>query len=553
MTHMTVEQALVLGHDHLEAGRLEQAELVVRALLELAADRPEVQRLAGLLAYWRGQTQQAVALVQRAVELAPEWGMAYDNLSFLWHRLGEFEAAEAAARKALALEPGFAAHSNLATALRDLGRFDEAIEHFREALLFEPDSPAVHGAMLYSMQFLPGITPEALAEAHAEWDHHHAAPLRAAAHTPPIAREPRRRLRVGFVSPDLGRHPVGCFLEAILEQFRAQDFEVYCYSDRRKEDQWTARIEAACAGWRRIAVRPDAEVVQLIHNDRIDVLFDLAGHTAENRLLMFAGRAAPVQITWLGYVGTTGLAAMDYVLADRWHIPPGEEGLYRERVLRMPHGYVCWRAPADAPAVGPLPALTRGYVTFGSFNKATKCNPEVIALWAELLQRVPSARLTLRNKGLASGAIRQRIVGQFQAAGIGPDRVDLLDWMAPGELMAAYNEIDIALDTFPYSGGATTCEALWMGVPVVTWPGRTFASRHSLSHLSNVGLTETIAGSRADYVDKAAALAGDVERLAHLRRGLREKMAASPLCDPAQFAKDLADRLRAVWSGSEKA
>jgi len=289
-------------------------------------------------------------------------------------------------------------------------------------------------------------------------------------------------------------------------------------------------------------------LAEQIRADQIDILFDLAGHTARNRLLVFARKPASIQITWIGYEGTTGLAAMDYILADRCAIPEGVEKYYREKVLRLPEVYVCYAPPADAPAVGPLPALTRGQVTFGSFNNLAKINPQVVAAWAEILRRVPEARLVLKYRGLNDAGTRCRYTELFAAQGIESARLELLAWSAYAEMLAEYQRIDIALDPFPFSGGVTTCEALWMGIPVITWPGETFAGRHSLSHLSNIGLTETIARDLDEYVKLAAALAGDLSRLARIRAGLREQVASSPLCDGERFAANLMSLLRAVWS-----
>jgi predicted O-linked N-acetylglucosamine transferase (SPINDLY family) len=277
------------------------------------------------------------------------------------------------------------------------------------------------------------------------------------------------------------------------------------------------------------------------------VLFDLAGHTGYNRLLAFARKPAPIQITWIGYEGTTGLAAMDYILADRFEIPAGDEVHYRERVLRMPTGYVCYEPPADAPPVSPLPAAASGCVTFGSWNNPAKVGPPVIEAWAEILRRTPGARLLLKYRAWDEPLLSSRFAELFAARGVDPRRLEFLGWSSHAESLALYERIDLALDPFPFSGSATTCDALWMGVPVVTCPGQTFAGRHSLSHLSAVGLTETIAGDLDQYVALAVTLAHDLPRLAGLRAGLRERTAASPLCDGPRFARDLLALLRDVW------
>ena len=266
-----------------------------------------------------------------------------------------------------------------------------------------------------------------------------------------------------------------------------------CYYSRAERDDYTERLAAAATEWHDVLGVANDALAERIRADRIDILFDMSGHTGDHRLLLFARRPAPIQITWIGYVGTTGLAAMDYLIADRFHVPPGAEVHYCEKVLRMPDGYVCFEPPDEAPEVGPLPALERGHVTFGSFNNVSKLSGEVIGLWAQIIQRVPGSRLVLLSPALNGRSARKRVGDAFLAAGGKAEQLELRGTMLRPQLLAAYNTIDVALDPFPYSGGVTTCEALWMGVPVVTCPGETFASRHSLCHLSNVGLTETVA------------------------------------------------------------
>jgi len=283
------------------------------------------------------------------------------------------------------------------------------------------------------------------------------------------------------------------------------------------------------------------------------VLFDLAGHTAYHRLLTFARKPAPLQISWIGYEGATGLTAIDYLLADRYVSPETAEPSDPTRVLRMPHGYLCYDPPAEAPPVAPPPSLAKGHATFGSFNNLAKINPAVVAVWAKILRRAPTARLILKYRGLGDVTVRRRYLELFAAHGVEPPRLELQPPSAYAELLAAYHQIDVALDPFPFSGSVTTCEALWMGVPVITCPAETFASRHSLSHLSNVGLTETIAHDLDEYVEMAVSWASDGPRLAGLRAGLRERMAASPLCDGERFAAELSLLLHTVCEAANEA
>jgi predicted O-linked N-acetylglucosamine transferase (SPINDLY family) len=431
--------------------------------------------------------------------------------------------------------------------LKDQGNLDEAVACHRRALELKPDYAEAHSNLLFDLQYCPGVTPEALAAAHAEYDRRHAASLRGAFVGQEKVGDRRGRLRWGFVSPDLGRHPVGYFLVRVLENLSRKRQATICYSDRIVKDDLTHRIQAAVTGWRDATGISDQRLAEQIRADRIDILFDLAGHTAGHRLLVFARKPAPIQVTWAGYAGTTGLKAMDYLLADRYEIPAGAERHYQERVLRMPDGYVCYDPPAYAPAVTPLPALDRGQVTFGCFNNPAKVTPQVIEAWARILRRLSGARLVLKFRGFDDHGVARRFAEMFAAQAIAPGRLELLGFSPHAELLAEYRRIDLALDCFPYSGGLTTCEALWMGVPVITCPWETFASRHSLSHLSNVGLTETIARDVDEYVELAVSLAGDVPRLAALRAGLRQRMAASPLCDGKRFAGHLMSLLRGVW------
>jgi protein O-GlcNAc transferase len=277
------------------------------------------------------------------------------------------------------------------------------------------------------------------------------------------------------------------------------------------------------------------------------LLIDLSGHTQGNKLPAFAYRPAPVQLTWAGYVGTTGLEAMDFLIADRFHVPPELEHLYVEDVLRLPNGYVCYEPPPHAPEVGALPALRAGFVTFGSFCIPSKINDHVAETWSRILRAVPDSRLLLKYRGMDDRLLQDRIPAMFERRGVAASRVQLEGGSSHESLLARYNDVDITLDTFPYSGGLTTCESLWMGVPVVTWPGTRFASRHSFSHLSNVGLTETIARDQDEYESIAIVLAQDQARLSRMRGGLRGRMAASPLCDAERFARDFERMLHAAW------
>jgi protein O-GlcNAc transferase len=354
-------------------------------------------------------------------------------------------------------------------------------------------------------------------------------------------------LRLGFVSVGFHRHPLGCLFVRALESLGSQDCTTICYSNHARQDELTVRLNAAAGLWRDIYELSDVALAEQIRSDQVDVLFDLDGHTGGNRLMAFARKPAPIQITWLAYVGTTGMTAMDYILADRFEIPPESERFYRESVLLLPDDYICFDPPTDAPPIASLPALGQGHVTFGSFNRASKITREVVRIWARILRSVPGSRLVLRYAGFDDRGTQTYFRELFAAEDIPGDNLDLFGGARHDEVLGYYSGIDIALDPFPYSGGLVTCESLWMGVPVITCPGETFAGRHSLSHLSNAGLTGMIARSLDEYVALAAAWAGDVPRLAKMRADLRRRVASSPLCDGKRFADNLMALLRGAW------
>jgi predicted O-linked N-acetylglucosamine transferase (SPINDLY family) len=529
-------------------GKVAEAVACYCRALELKPNFAEAHNNLGNAYLAGGQMDEAVACYRRALELQPGYAAAHLNLGNALQSQGQLGEAVACCRRALELQPDFvAAHNNLGDALKAQGQLDEAVACYRRVLQLKPDYAEPHSNLLFTLQYRADATLSELAQAHAEYERQHAAPLRAAWRPHENVRDPHRRLRLGFVSPDFSRHPVGYFLIRALENLDRDQCDVACYNDRLMQDDLTARFRGAATTWRDVAGWSDNELAEAIIADRIDILFDLAGHTAGNRLLAFARKPAPIQVTWAGYVGTTGLHAIDYLLADPLQVPPGAEAHYRERVLRLPDGYVCYDPPQYAPPVSPLPALAKGYVTFGSFNNPAKLSPQIVAAWARILARRPQARLVLKYKGIDDPAPAGRLAALFAGHGVDPGRVAFLGGSSHADLLKSYHDIDIGLDPFPYNGGLTTLEALWMGVPVVTCPGETFASRHSLTHLSNVGLTRTIAGSLEEYVTLAVSLADDLPGLATLRAGLRERVASSPVCDGKRFAENLLRLLRGVW------
>ncbi len=530
-------------------GSPEDAVQAFRAALAQAPEHAAALNNLGNALQGLGQFEEATQALQQALALQPNYAEAAYNLGITLRAQERLDEAIAAYRRALVLSPTFVeARNNLAITLKAQGFLDDAMLEFKKALEIKPTYADAHSNLLYSEQCRPGASLAELARLHREWNQRHAAALKSTWRPFRNTADPDRPIRLGFVSADFKRHPVGFFLVRALECLDPHDFAATCYSVGAKKDDFTARLAAAATTWRDVPHLGDEALAEQIRADEIDVLLELAGHTDGNRLLMFARKPAPIQATWIGYVGTTGLEAMDYLLADRFHILPETESCFREKVLRLPDGYVCYCPPPDAPEVGPLPAAEHGLVTFGSFNNPAKITPGVVAVWADILKQVPDARLVLKYAGLGSDGARRRLRELFAQNGVNPERLDLQGRSPHRAFLNVYNQIDVALDPFPYSGGLTSCEALWMGVPVITYPGETFASRHALSHLSNAGVTGTIARDLDHYIELAVQWANDLPRLAALRAGLREQVRRSPLCDGPRFAENVRRILRHIWT-----
>jgi len=543
----TVEAHTNLANVMQDLGRLEDAVSGYAKALTLNPDFAEAHNNLGNALKELGRYDDARASLEKAVSLNPDFAEAHSNLGATLKEVGLLDDAVDSYRRALCLHPDLPeAQNNLGNVLQSLGRHDEAADCYNKALALNPDFPEAHSSLLFCHQYRQGSTVETLFIAHTEWGARHAKPLRAAWTPHTNDPDPDRKLNIGFVSSDLGIHPVGYFSIGLFENKPADEIALICYS-AREPDAMTDRLRAASDGWHDTRGLSDQELADKICGDGIDILFDLSGHSRGTRLLMFARKPAPIQITWAGYVGTTGLSAMDYLLADRHYIPDGAEAFYTEKIITMPDAYVSYRAPDFAPAVGPSPQQQNGYVTFGVFNNPTKIHAGTLDTWMEVLSAVPNSRLLIKYKGVDSKANSRRFHEAFAAAGLDSSRLILEGTATPKAMMARYNDVDIALDTFPYNGGLTTCEALWMGVPVITLVGEIFAARHALSHLNGAGLPELAAVDQAGYRDLAVALATDAPRLTGLRSGLRDRMLASPLCDEPLFAKNFAAAMRGVW------
>jgi predicted O-linked N-acetylglucosamine transferase (SPINDLY family) len=486
--------------------------------------------------------------VRRAIELAPRDAEAHYLLARLLMDTGRFAQAEFCYRETLRLQPDFAlARSDLAMVLLETGRLREAQESCREALRVAPGLLRAWSNYVMSGQYDPEATDaELLARAREAGS---AVQASASRFAQPLARAANRPpgLSLGMVSGDLHQHPVGLFLLPLLRELGRLGVKTTLYSNGTIVDGVSQQLREL-AQWSDIARESDAQAWARIRRDAPDVLIDLAGHTGNNRLAIFAARAAPVQLTWLGYFGTTGTPNMDCVLMDPWHAPAGSEAQFTERVLRMPHSRFCFQPIEAAPAVAGRTA-SAGRIAFGSFNNVAKINERVAQAWSRILLGTPGSRLVLKWRTLAESSCRSELAGRFQRAGIGTDRLEFRPASRYEALLGEYGDIDIALDTFPFTGGQTSFDAAWMGVPVVSLAGSRPVSRQTLCLLGNLGLEELASDTVDGFVECAIALAKDTARLGELRATLRERMRMSPLMDAPQFARAFVNTLRDAAGG----
>lgn len=517
-------------------------------LIEAVAHAPQSAELRfnlGNALHAAGQLPAAEGAYRKAIELSPRHAEAHANLGVVLAESGLKDKAEACFRRAIALNPDLVpAYVGLADLVDD-GTMD-AVAHRRAVLALKPDLAAIRSSLLMCLHYVPGATRDELFAAHKAFGALHkakAAPVFDPRHDP----APRRRLRLGFVSGDFRFHAMLFFVLPVLQARDHAAWEIFCYSTTAKTDGHTSAFRAAADHWRDVRALSAGDLAQLITRDRIDILIDLSGHAPHNRLLTFALKPAPFQAAWGDYVDTRGLETIDVLLGDSIHTPAQDDRFYTERVLRFAPDYIVYRPPAYAPPPARSPHAAGNTLTFATFSEITKIGPAAIAQWAAVLKAVPGARFLLNGYLFADDGRQGRIIGLFRQAGIASDRITFRTGGPHADFLAQYSEVDVILDTTPYSGGLTTCEALLMGVPVLTVAGDRFCGRHAAAHLINGGYPEGVADSPAALVEKAVALAQDPAVLSELRKSLRARLLASPLCDVSTFATAFYGALRAEW------
>lgn len=539
-----------LGDALREKNYLDEAAYCYQKSLMLNPNITAAYDNLGIIFMKKGQLDEALKHYRRAIELDPDYYSAYNNLGITLQLKGQLDEAILCFQTVLKLNPDSAeAYDNLGNILQEKGRLDEAEVLYKRAIELDPHNLSYAKDLLFQMLYNPRYDAYAIFYEHLKFAKQFAEPLSSSVLPHTNERIPSRKLKIGYISPDFRMHSVGFFIEPVLASHNTKKFKIFVYSDVSQPDEVTKRITGYSEKWRDIVDMSDKEVAELIRKDQIDILIDLSGHTAHNRMLVFARKPAPIQVSWIGYPATTGLSTIDYKIVDSYTDPPGmTDQFYTEKLVRLPDSFLCYLPPACSPDVANLPALALDHITFGSFNNFTKISSEIIEVWIKILMAKPKSHLMIKAKSLSEKSVCDYILGIFRQKGITSDRLQLLPWEAsPKKHLSLYSQIDIALDTYPYHGTTTTCEALWMGVPVITLAGKSHISRVGVSLLSNIGLPELIAKTYDEYVTIAVNLACNLEQLQALRQNIRDKMSHSPLIDSQRFIISLENYYRIMW------
>ncbi len=532
-----------------DQNKFDEAEKEYEKALELAPKNFDVLR--SVASYYQSlrKSKRAAEVYERCLEIRPDDAAMLNNMAIMLRDLDDFVGAEKSYLKAVDLvdDPSFL-YNNLAILAMEMSRPYDSIDYYRKALEIEPTYANARSNMLFYMNYLEDITQEELFKEHLEWERWHTEPIPRHSLVHANDPDPDRRLKIGYVSADFYGHAVSYFIEAALKNHNKDVVDVYCYANVSTPDAITKRLKSYVDNWFYITKKSPDEVVELIREHEIDILIDLGGHTAGHCLDIFALKPAPIQVTWIGYPNTTGLSTVDYRFVDDITDPVGDaDKTHSETLWRLPESFTCYTPQGELPVEEFLAAMKTGQVTFGSFNNATKITKKSIRVWAEILKKVKNSRLILKSASLSDADTQKRIWSLFKEFGVPAKRVEMLGKLPSDEHLRMYDQIDIALDPFPYNGTTTSCEALMMGSPIIALLGDRHASRVTASLLHQVGLGDLAAATEDEYVEKAAALAGDLDRLQDIRKNLRTNMLASPLCDGARHTKFVEDAYREMW------
>ncbi len=522
--------------------KLAEALDLCERLLALSPDSTSAHVLKADIHIAMGHHDEALAVFKEALEQDPDNGILYNNMANILLNMGRLHEALSLYEQAVLKAPEInEAWVNLAWTYREHGQLADSWRCFKHLLAAKKLSAADFSDLLFSLNYDPGIPPLKKFELALGWWNNCALPLlsRPPAPASPAAGSP---LRLGFMSPDFRKHPVGQFILPLLKSLSPDKIETFCYSSLNKPaDEQTAKLREAARHWRDIYALPDEQAAALIRRDRLHLLIELAGHTNGNRLLVMARRPAPVQASWLGYVATSGLPVIDYRLTDAVCDPPEADKFYSECLYRLPHSFFCYTPPAEAPPLAPPPIMKNEGPTFASFNNLPKITPAVVALWAQILNRLPEARLLMVSRQFVDLTVIKRYQELFLAHNVAGERLVFQAGLPFKEYLAFFNQVDIALDPFPHNGHTITCDTLWMGVPVITLIGESCAGRMGCSIMRNIGLGHMAAVNEDEYVEKAVSLGRDKDGLAGLRAGMRQRLLSSDICNVEQFGRDFTE------------
>jgi predicted O-linked N-acetylglucosamine transferase (SPINDLY family) len=541
-----VDAIFNLGLARWKQGRSDEALVQYQHALRIKPDHALTHLHLGTLLADKGELVDAEASLRQALRIKPDCVDACYSLTAVLRRQGKLEEALAQCQEALRLRPdGAEAHRSLGTVLWDLGLTEQALVAYRAALNLKPEWADLHSYVVMMLHYLPGYDAGSIRDECARWNQQHAQPLQKLIRPHPNDPDPKRRLRIGYVSPDFHKHVDAFFTIPLLSNHDHMHYEIFCYAGVAQPDAVTQRLRGHADMWRSTVGLSDQQIADLVRSDQIDILVDLEMHTAGNRLLIFAQKPVPVQVAWLGYPGSTGLSTIDYRITDPYLDPPGLfDDCYSEESIRLPDTFWCYDPLSNEPPVNALPALETGQVTFGCLNNFCKINEGCLTLWAEVLRKVPQSRLLLRA---ARGQARSRVLTIFQGEGVAESRIEFVDRLPRPEYLRLYYRIDLGLDPLPYNGHTTSLDAFWMGVPTLTLVGKTVVGRAGWSQLCNLGLQELAAQTREQYVALLAELSGDLARLQSLRGTLRQRMQESPLMDGKRFARHMEQAFRQMW------
>ncbi|WP_345993274.1 tetratricopeptide repeat protein [Sulfurimonas sp. HSL-1716] len=538
---------MLAGAIYADLGKFEQAVALQKQALSIDPLFTRAHNCMGIALYELGYTNEAITCYQEALKTDSHFFPALNNLAQSLKSAGKISEAVTCYEEAIKLEPNHAMlYSNLATTLELSGKLEEAIQHYKKALLHEPENQIIYSKMLFALSYSQEQSSKSYLEEARRFGQIINRQIKTSFNRW-SCNEAAQKLRIGFVSGGLRRHPIGFFIESIMKQMKPLNIELIAYDSSLKTDDLTERIKPYFEKWHSISGINDKDVASMIHNDKVHILVDLDGHTEHHRLAIFAYKSAPVQISWLGYHASTGIEQIDYLLADPVSIRSEDQPNYLEKIHYIPDTRFCMTPPLGAIEVAPLPALSNGYITFGCYQKLSKINDSTLDLWGAILNALPNARLRLQNSALSDMTIQEEIKNRLHDSGVDLARVTLQPSLNYEDYLASYDKVDILLDTSPFTGATTTSEALWMGVPTLTLEGDLLVSRQGVSIMQAAGLNEWVAGDQTDYLNKAVEFASNIDALCTLRHGLRDQVKASPLYDSERFAKNLEKAFWEMW------